>query len=406
MKNNFVLTFSIFLILISQSCTNSSDTVVPTDTPTGGTTNTPTGGTTITSIGGTISVDNISQTTVHVFGKLINNNGATITAAGICYATKSNPTVSDLTQSYTEIISIDFSGSLVKLLPSTTYYVRAYATNKFGTVYGEEVSFTTLALLPAAPVITTTSANLVTSTTANIGGNITNSGTSNVTSRGVCYSTTITTPTINDSKTSDGIGIGTYISTLINLVPNKTYYVRAYATNSIGTSYGLTQTFTTLPKLEIGQSYQGGVIAYIFTLFDSGYVAGEIHGLIATTSNQSTATQWGCLGTSINVTSLNFGTGTTNTNVIVTACTTSGIAAKICNDLIFGSYSDWYLPSYSELYNLYSNKAIIGGFNDNSYWSSSEFSSDSAYSIDFTTGTTNAANQKNNLLYVRAVRKF
>ena len=89
------------------------------------------------------------------------------------------------------------------------------------------------------PIISsTTAANLVTATTAKTGGIITNSGASNIISRGVCYSSTATIPTIANTKTNDGTGIGTFVSSLTGLTVNTTYYIRAYATNSVGTAYG------------------------------------------------------------------------------------------------------------------------------------------------------------------------
>ena len=83
----------------------------------------------------------------------------------------------------------------------------------------------------------------ISSTTALGGGNITNDGGIPVTARGVCWNTT-GTPTLDDSHTSDGTGSDIYTSTLTDLTLDMTYYVRAYATNSLGTSYGNQQTFT------------------------------------------------------------------------------------------------------------------------------------------------------------------
>jgi uncharacterized protein (TIGR02145 family) len=82
------------------------------------------------------------------------------------------------------------------------------------------------------------------SITASSGGNITDNGGSTVTARGVVWNTT-GTPTISDSKTTDGSGTGSYVSNLTSLSPSTTYYVRAYATNNTGTAYGNQQTFTT-----------------------------------------------------------------------------------------------------------------------------------------------------------------
>ena len=117
---------------------------------------------------------------------------------------------------------------------NTTWYIRAYATNSIGTVYGTEQTFTTKDGLPQ---LTTTTITGITATTATSGGNITDDGGFGITARGVCYSTTIN-PNIADAKTVDGTGIGNYVSELTGLTVNTTYFVRAYATNSIGTEYG------------------------------------------------------------------------------------------------------------------------------------------------------------------------
>ena len=80
------------------------------------------------------------------------------------------------------------------------------------------------------------------------GGNITDNGRGAITARGACWSST-PNPTIANNKTSDGVGIGSFTSSLTDLTLNTTYYVRAYATNSQGTAYGNEVSFTTSPEL-------------------------------------------------------------------------------------------------------------------------------------------------------------
>jgi uncharacterized protein (TIGR02145 family) len=93
-------------------------------------------------------------------------------------------------------------------------------------------------------IITTNEVIDINTSTSTCGGNITSDGGSVITSRGVCWGTG-TTPTIADSKTSDGTGAGSFLSLLTGLTPSTKYFVRAYATNSNGTQYGLAMSFTT-----------------------------------------------------------------------------------------------------------------------------------------------------------------
>lgn len=95
------------------------------------------------------------------------------------------------------------------------------------------------------PFVTTTAATDITPYTVTTGGNVTSEGGSAVTERGVCFSTT-QNPTIIDTHISEGSGTGTFSISLMNLTQNTTYYLRAYATNSIGTGYGNEITFSTL----------------------------------------------------------------------------------------------------------------------------------------------------------------
>ena len=92
------------------------------------------------------------------------------------------------------------------------------------------------------PILTTVTISGITATTAISGGTITTDGDVSISQAGVCWSTDIH-PTVNNSKTNDGISSGTFTSTLTNLIPETTYYVRAYATNAIGTSYGTEISF-------------------------------------------------------------------------------------------------------------------------------------------------------------------
>ena len=255
------------------------------------------------------------------------------------------------------------------------------------------------------PTLTTINASEITQTTAISGGNITDDGGFTVLARGVCWSTN-DTPSINDNKTTDGAGVGDFESLITGLKLNTKYYVRAYATTSSGTGYGMAISFTTKVTFSLGDTYLGGKIAYILQTGDPGFVIGEPHGLIAALSDQSTSIEWyngssigtGAVGSGI-------GSGNANTSAIVSTLGEGNYAAKICSDLNLNGYSDWFLPSKDELSKLFINRSIIGGFSDRSYWSSTEYLSSYAYSVSFTNGSQNVGT-KNIKNYVRAIRTF
>ena len=188
----------------------------------------------------TTPITDITSTTAASGGNVTSDGGGTVTARGVCWSTSQNPTIAD--NHITDGNGTgSFTSSITGLASGATYYVRAYATNSVGTAYGEEKSFTTLAL----PTVTTTSVTAITSSTATSGGNVSSDGGATVTARGVCWSTSHN-PTISGSHTSDGTGTGSFTSNLTGLTTGTTYYVRAYATNSVGTAYGEEVSFTTL----------------------------------------------------------------------------------------------------------------------------------------------------------------
>ncbi|MFZ4398758.1 MAG: FISUMP domain-containing protein [Bacteroidales bacterium] len=135
---------------------------------------------------------------------------------------------------------INVSANITGLQSATTYHYRIKATNAVNLVYSNDFSFTTLT---SVPQLTTNNITTITATSATSGGNITTDGGASVAFRGVCWSTS-PNPFVTDSHTSDGTGSGVFTSNISGLAAGTTYFLRAYATNSIGTAFGNEVSFT------------------------------------------------------------------------------------------------------------------------------------------------------------------
>ncbi len=189
----------------------------------------------------TSNVSIISVNTVVVSGTVTSDGGSEVSVRGVCWSTDQNPTITDYSVNSGAGVG-SFTASINGLEPNTTYYVRAYAKNSEGISYGNEVTFSTGQ--PSLATLTTSAVVFVKATTAVSGGNITSDGGGQIIARGVCWSTT-PEPTTGDGITIGGTGSGAFISNMTGLSPNNTYYVRAYATNIAGTSYGNEVSFLT-----------------------------------------------------------------------------------------------------------------------------------------------------------------
>jgi hypothetical protein len=264
-----------------------------------------------------------------------------------------------------------------------------------------------------ADVSTTISVSAISYNVATSGGSISNDGGSNITAKGICWSTA-TNPTIAlSTKTNDGTGTTTFSSSLINLLPITTYYLRAYATNAVGTSYGPEISFTTT-SVAIGNAFQGGKVAYIYSATDPGYVVGQQHGFIMATENQalSPGKEWSNAYEATGAIGIILGTGLSNTNILVTRYGLSTTyAAGAARSYAGGGYSDWFLPSKDELNKLIALRSVIsvsaGGLTDSEYyWSSTEIDSDYAWrQINTNSGLQNQS-AKVAPEFVRAIRYF
>ncbi len=191
-----------------------------------------------------LTVTNITSNSALSGGEVTSDGGAAVMVRGVCWSNTQNPSISNSTTSNGPGKG-SFVSSMTGLMPGTTYYLKSYGTNAVGTGYSSQSTFTTTAL---APVLTTTDLSSLTAISVNSGGNITSDGGSPVTAQGVCWSKS-QNPTIADSKTTDSAGSNSFTSIITGLSPGSTYYIRAYATNSIGTAYGNQVTTKILPIL-------------------------------------------------------------------------------------------------------------------------------------------------------------
>ena len=197
----------------------------------------------------TQAVTNIEPTSATGHGKLSDLGIPEPTSYGVCWSLFTNPTINNSKSSGSAINSVgSFNAPITGLLTGNIYYVRAYATNAAGTVYGDEVTFKTSRI----PVVTTNSITDITTTTAMCGGNITDLGIPSPTAHGLCWSTS-NQPSISDSRSNEGATnvSGKFTSKITGLKPGTTYYVRAYVTNDVGTVYGSVMSFMTLKEAAV-----------------------------------------------------------------------------------------------------------------------------------------------------------
>lgn len=195
----------------------------------------------------TSAVSSITASTAVCGGNIPSDKGSAVTERGICWNTLQNPTIKD-NKTNNGSGTGTFTSNLTGLNSTTTYYVRAYATNSIGTAYGDQVTFTT-PKIETHPIVGGELVTNISQNSATSGGWIDSDGGSPIIALGVCWSTSID-PTITNNKTTEDIGKIRFSSTLTGLAPNTKYYVRAYATNKFGTGYGNNIGFTTSNNTE------------------------------------------------------------------------------------------------------------------------------------------------------------
>jgi len=281
--------------------------------------------------------------------------------------------------------------ALLNGLPvGTLYHFRVKAVSEGGTSLGNDFTFTTL----QQPAASTNDATSVTNLGATLNGMVTaaNLSTAVTFEYGFTASYGLSVTAIQSPVTGN---IANSVSAVLSgLAAGTTYHFRIKAVSSGGTAVGADSQFTTLTAFTIGQSYGGGLVFYV-----DG--TGQ-HGLIVNPTPLSSNAPWGCSGTWLGAGGTAIGTGAANTVTIVNGCSTAGIAARLCSDLVLNGYSDWFLPSTDELGAIWNNKDKLGVTHVG--WSSSEASTD--YAWDAAWKKSHVPLLKTTLTYVIAARAF
>ena len=238
----------------------------------------------------TSTATDISWTTATAGGNVTDDGNDVVLERGVCWGTSHNPdTGSDFSHLAASSAGTgEYSCTLTGLAHSTKYYVRAYATNNQGTSYGDEKDFTTQAL--QKPTVTTASVSQFdfTNATAVGGGEVTSDGGDAVTERGIYFGTTPNPAATGTKLVASSAGTGSFTCTMTGLVEETTYYVCAYATNSLGTGFGSEVSFTTQQTTTYtitvsasptnggtvsgGGTYQQGQSCTVHATANSGYV--------------------------------------------------------------------------------------------------------------------------------------
>ena len=187
----------------------------------------------------TVEVSEVTYNSAYCLCNVRSDGGLDLRKRGVCYGESATPGVT-INIDAAEATLGEYGIRLTGLEPNKDYHVHAFATNDEGTSDGEDITFHTT---DGRPTVTTLGITEITETTASGGGNVTDQGYSPVTERGICWSTH-SEPEISDYTYPNGTGEGSYTGYMTDLTPDQTYYVRAYARNAQGLSYGEEVSFT------------------------------------------------------------------------------------------------------------------------------------------------------------------
>lgn len=193
------------------------------------------------------------------FSYAITSEGdSAVIASGLCFSTKPNPTIEEGDTVICGRGIGEFTGTIQDMKQQQAYYVRAFAINKAGVRYTEGEGLHTIPV-SELPTVETAEVTDIQSGSASVGGEVLAEGASPVTESGVCWGK-LPDPTLEDSEGSLAISSGTqaFRGTLNQLRGDRSYYLRAYATNANGTSYGKTVSFKTPAIFGSLIAFEGG----------------------------------------------------------------------------------------------------------------------------------------------------